>query len=103
MKSSRIVILAALALIVAMPAVAGLKDGEKELTGSFSYQTRDFDDSSVETTDIQLNVDLGFMLTDNHEVGGRVSWFKNEIDTDFGDEDTDGNAIGAFYHFNFGM
>ena len=103
MKSSRNVILAALVLVAAMPVSAALKDGEKELTGSFSYRTRDFDDSDFETTDAQLNVDLGFLLTDNHEVGGRISWFKSEVESGGESLDADGNAIGAFYHFNFGM
>jgi hypothetical protein len=103
MKLVRIAIPAALALVAWMPSSAALQKGNKELTGSFSYQSRDFDDTSVETTDIDLVVDLGYLLTDRHEVGGRVTWFKTEVDTDFGDEDFDGNSIGAFYHFNFGM
>jgi len=46
---------------------------------------------------------MGFMLTDQHEVGGRLSWFKSEFDSSTVNSDVDGNAIGAFYHFNFGM
>jgi hypothetical protein len=103
MKLSRTVVLLALALVIAMPASAALKKGEKELTGSFSYSTQDFDDSDVETTDARLDIDLGYLLTDNHEIGGRLSWFKTEIDSSFIDEDLDGTALGVFYHFNFGM
>lgn len=102
MKSSRFVILAALVLVASMPAMAALKQGEKEVTGSFSYQTQNFDSpSDVEIKDTQLDVDFGYLLTDQHEIGGRLQWFKTEVDP--GGFDSDGTAFGVFYHFNFGM
>ena len=101
MRLSRIVVLMALALVVTMPAMADLKKGDKELTASFSYSTQDFDDSDVELTDIDLNVDFGYLLTDRHEVGGRLNWFKTEVEP--GGLDFDGNSFGAFYHFNFNL
>jgi hypothetical protein len=101
MKTSRIAIaIVALAFVASVPAMAALEAGQKELTASFGYSKQEFDDSDVEVTDSNLDVDFGYLLTDNHEVGARLSWFKAE--TDPGGFDIDGTAIGAFYHFNFG-
>ena len=101
MKLVRIAIPAALALVAWMPSSAALQKGEKELTASFSYNTVEFDNSDVETTDTTLDVDFGYLLTDRHEVGGRLQWFKTEVDPDI--LDADGTTLGVFYHFNFGM
>lgn len=101
MKVSRIVVLIAMALLVSMPAMADLKKGDKEVTASFSYSTQDFDDSELELTDTQLDVDFGYLLTDRHEIGGRLQWFKTEVEP-FG-FDADGTTLGVFYHFNFNL
>ena len=101
MKRSRIVVLFALALLVALPASADLTKGEKEVTASFSYSTQDFDDSDVELTDMDLDVDFGYLLTERHEIGGRLAWSKTEVEP--GGLDFDSTAFGVFYHFNFNL
>ena len=103
MKLVRIAIPAALALVAWTPSSAALQKGEKELTGTVSYDSLDFDDDSKLTT-TTLNVDFGYLLTARHEIGGRL--FYSKVDTEippFVDESFDSTELGVFYHFNFGM
>ena len=103
MKLSRIVIPAALALIAWMPSSAALEKGEKELNATFSYDNLDADDDTELTTTTVI-VDFGYLLTSMHEIGGRFSYFKQELkDPFFGEDSSDSTEIGAFYHLNFGM
>ena len=97
MRKLFVVCAAALVLgFVAAPAVADeIEKGSKELTLEFAYT--DTDDWG---TEISLDVSLGYMLTEVHEVGGIVDW--TNTDPDAGDSQS-GGTIGGFYRYNLGI
>ena len=91
---------------VTMTTAGALEKGQKELLLRFSFSNIDFGTVSGidfgERQDTDLGVSLGWLLTDNHELGISVSFSKAEIkNSDFGDAEFDSSASGGFYHFNF--
>ncbi|NJN64599.1 MAG: autotransporter outer membrane beta-barrel domain-containing protein [Acidobacteria bacterium] len=102
----KLAILLGLALCAALPVWAdGPDQGESEVSLSFSYSDFDLgekDDVDFGTsTSIDLTLSYGYYLTEHHEVGGLLSYNKEEIESGGTKVDTDGYGIGAFYHFNF--
>lgn len=96
----KIRIAAILCALLALPPAASagvLEPGEKEVDFAFSYNDVNPDGagSSVKTT--ALAGSFGYMLTEGHEVGGRLAYRKVEV----GNADADSTQFGAFYHYNF--
>lgn len=82
------------ALLAGTGMAAEIPDGANELFLNFSYE--DTDDVGKTT---ELDLAYGFFLTSRHEVGPIISYLK--VDPD-GGPDSDANAFGGFYRFNFG-
>lgn len=71
--------------------------GPNEFAGRISYT--DVDYGSFDSQETQVELAYGRYLTDMHEVGVGVGYFKQEIEG----ESLDGSTLGVFYHLNFPM
>lgn len=75
-----------------------LAKGDNELNFTFSYSDVSVDGGGGDSKSADLSGSWGYLLTNHHEIGGILMYSKLDIDSG---PDTDSNAIGAFYDFNF--
>lgn len=91
---------AILAVALAATSLASaevLRQDESEINFAFSYNDLDPDGFGTDIKTTTLAGSYGYMLTDGHEIGGRLSYLKTEV----GDADVDSTQLGAFYQYNF--
>jgi len=102
-KTSKIVGLLTAGVLISVPlsgVAAGVAKGQNEVAGLITYADVDYGDSDSKETDLRLS--YGRYLTDMHEIGVSVGYFKQELgDEDFGSVSVDGSTLGVFYHLNF--
>ncbi len=97
MKTRFVAILCAVLALFPPASAAVLETGEKEVDFAFSYNDLDPDGASSAVKTTALMGSFGYMLTEGHEVGGRLAYRKVEV----GNADADSAQFGAFYHYNF--
>lgn len=103
MKVRRVVSLLAAGVLISVPLTslaAGVAKGQNEVAGLVTYADMDYGDFNSKETDLRLS--YGRYLTDMHEIGVSIGYFKQEVgEEDFGSVSADGSTLGAFYHLNF--
>lgn len=82
-------------------------EGEKEIALQASYTNVDLGSTGGldlgETTDAELDLLYGWFFAGGHELGITAAYIKQKLDGGDiqPDSETDGTAVGFFYHFNF--
>ena len=93
-----LVILMVLCVVGGTAAFADqLKKGEMETSAMFSYSEVDPRMGIDKLKQTQLMGAFGYLLTDGHEVGGELTYMKEEQ----GNASIDSTLFGVFYNYNF--
>lgn len=101
MNRTHLVSLASALVLCSAPCVgwaAGKADGANEIAGLITYADVDYG-SGVDSQETDIRLSYGRYLTDMHQVGVSVGYFKQEIEN----ISADGSTLGAFYALHFPM